>query len=539
MIKVFDSVKENEKVLQEKYSLSENLMIENAAAALEKAIDEYVTDNQIDFINTEKNCVLIVTGCGNNGADGFVLARKIFEKYNVVVFQAAPPKSPDCVAAAKTAETLGVELLSHGKKELKHSAAYKLRCLQSVVRKAFVIVDCIYGTGFHGSVEGEAKAVIEVLNASGAYKIACDVPSGLYFKADKTVTMGAYKSVLLQDKAKDCVGEIVVANIGVSKKIFESCIGDGGGSGTLVRGVSDKGSHSIRYNNSGTRNTSFSNEIYLLEKSDMRLPVRKNQFVNKGSFGHTVIAMGNKRGAAIIASKASFAFGSGLVSILQTQKNEQDGYFEMPPEIMFTETIPEKATAVVVGPGLGLNETSGSNDEVIISLEKILKFAKDKNCALVFDADFFNYVKLESVLKSLSKNKVVLTPHPKEFQKILHSTGFGDFSVDEIIDNRVELAKNFCKKFANIVLVLKGANTIICCNEKVYVSTEGRSCLSKGGSGDVLSGLIGSLLAQGYSALDAALSGVLAQGIASQQIESSFSMSPFDLIDKIKKIENS
>jgi ADP-dependent NAD(P)H-hydrate dehydratase / NAD(P)H-hydrate epimerase len=256
-------------------------------------------------------------------------------------------------------------------------------------------------------------------------------------------------------------------------------------------------------------------DIFLLEKKDMVLPFRDNKNSHKGSFGHLNIFAGDKIGASIIASKAAFSFGAGLVTIINS--NEQN----IPSYIMQNEDISKNCTAIAIGMGLGKIDDK--------SLEDILKL----NLPKVFDADIF-YNPL--ILKYLDEN-VVLTPHPKEFISLLKLTKIANISIEELQNSRFLYLQKFCEKYPKITLLLKGANVLIAKDKKIYINSYGTQSLSKGGSGDVLSGLIASLLAQGYNPLNAAIFGSLAHTLAAKKYKkNNYSLNPNDLIKKVKKL---
>jgi hydroxyethylthiazole kinase-like uncharacterized protein yjeF len=142
----------------------------------------------------------------------------------------------------------------------------------------------------------------------------------------------------------------------------------------------------------------------------------------------------------------------------------------------------------------------------------------------------------ELIVEVLDK-EVVLTPHPKEFVSLLKLTNIADISVEELQNNRFLYVEKFSKKYPKVVLLLKGANVIIAQNEKLYVNSFGSAVLSKGGSGDVLSGLVGSLLAQGYSSLDATITASLAHTLAARNYKkNNYSLIPSDLVEEIRKL---
>ena len=154
---------------------------------------------------------------------------------------------------------------------------------------------------------------------------------------------------------------------------------------------------------------------------------------------------------------------------------------------------------------------------------------------MVIDADIFYYAELKKILPKLSS--AVLTPHPKEFSSLLNIAGLENLSIEEIQKKRFISALSFSKKFPKLVLVLKGANTLIAHNGKIFINTLGSPSLSKAGSGDVLTGLICSLLAQGYKPLDAAITGSLAHSLASQNAGASYSLTASKLIKNLEKLE--
>jgi len=466
MRKVFDEVYTLDKRCYEEFGLSEDILMENAAQALARVIKREVKRG-------EK--VLIVSGAGNNGADGVTLSRILHLDYDVYLFMPMGAKSQMCQLQLQRAKSVGVKIVSK-------------------IKKSDVIVDALFGSGLNKPLSDEAVEIIKKLNKKEAYKIACDIPSGIdtkgnpspiAFKADVTVSMGAYKRALFGDNAKDYVGEIEVADLGVSKEVYE---GD--------------------------------SDLFLLEKKDMKLPVRDKKSSNKGDFGHTVFLCGDKPGASVIASSAAFAFGSGLCTLI-TNKN-----INLPHDIMSSFSIPKNCTSFCFGMGLGKEY-----DE-----ETLFEVVENENIPMVLDADIFRDRAIAEILQN--RKNMVLTPHPKEFSSLLKMVGLGDFEVDEIQKMRFELVREFTVKFKDIVLLLKGSNTLIAQNGKVYINTFGTNALSKGGSGDVLSGLIGALLSQKYSLLDAAISASLAHAIASREYQkANYSLTPFELIENIKCLQ--
>jgi len=492
MYKLYESVKQLEQNASLKYGLTERIMIENAAAALEQEIRTH--------LETNDGQVLILCGSGNNGADGYALARRITGEISVSVYCAAEPESPGCIQLHADAVSAGVSFIN-GESFAECVSSYR------------IIVDCIYGTGFHGTLDGGIVRLLQKVNSVPCFRIACDIPSGidrsgtiatlcldgpLAFNADVTVTMGARKTALYSDAAKDFCGSVRCAGIGISSALFE--IGQP--------------------------------DAWLLVPSDMKLPVRTRKSVHKGNFGHAVIMAGRKEGAAIIAGTAALNFGAGLVTLVDLFPDRRTA-FKIPPELMCGTELPENTTAVLLGSGLGRNDFRAAGIAAAW-------LSADKTAGLVLDADMFYFSGIMPMLDSFSEKcpeaRIVLTPHPKEFQSLMHLCALGDYSIQQPADNRLSFVKKFTKRFQHVVLVLKGADTVISCSNGMFVSTEGRPCLAKAGSGDVLAGLICALLAQGYSAEDAAVTAVLAHGCASQKAQSSYSMTPGKLIDAVSEL---
>ena len=261
-------------------------------------------------------------------------------------------------------------------------------------------------------------------------------------------------------------------------------------------------------------------DLRLLRESDLRLPTRVVQNVNKGSFGHVSVMMGEKPGAGIIAATAAFAFGAGLVTLVCPGRPVCCPY-----ELMDSPVPPAATNALALGMGLGVPPAG-----------VLAWFETHHDVACVFDADILKYKGIKELI--LRRKKVVLTPHPKEFATLLFLCGLGEYDVPYIAQHRFELVRRFCAAFPQAVLLLKGANCLIAQGVKVSVNTLGSPCLAKGGSGDVLAGLVAALLAQGYSAYDAAVSGSLAHALASRRVKCSYGMTPFELIEHVKELES-
>ena len=464
MQKLFDEVGFLDKRCYDEFGLSEDILMEHAANGMADFIRQ-------KFVKNSK--IIVVCGSGNNGADGITLARLLHGDYDVHMFFVKEPKSPMAILQNKRAHAIGIKVGIE-------------------LNECDVLVDAIVGTGFKGAFNYEAKAVMQTINRLDAYKIACDIPSGLKsngecdentFIADTSLTMGALKKSMFSDSAKEFVGDIKVLDLGVCRTVYET-----------------------------------SSQWKVLDLDAIELPYRNRKNTHKGSYGHLAIPCGSKHGASMMSGLSALKFGSGLVSLVSFEEP-----YNMPCSLMHSQMRPSNATALACGMGLGID----------YSPQELKEFL-DNSLPMIVDADIFN---MDILLEILKRENLVITPHPKEFVSLLHMTGIADVSIKELQDNRFKYSEEFCKKYPNVILLLKGANVIIGKDDVFFVNPHGTSALAKGGSGDVLSGLVGALLAQGYTALNAAINASLSHTKLVQNYKGAdFSLTPEDLIDGIKDL---
>ncbi len=421
--------------------------------------------------------VLIVCGSGNNGGDGLVLSRLLLTHgFHPIIFL------PNHMSSEVGASQLNI---------LKALGATFVNEIDSI-SKADIVVDCLFGSGLNRKLEHWAASLITKMNAIKGFKISCDIPSGIQkngeaetaFKADVTVTMGAAKLALFVDSVKDLVGDIVIKDLGIPTSAY-----------------------------------TVTSEYYLLERQDLKLPKRlgrKN--THKGSYGHLSVIMGNMHGAALMSAIAAIKFGAGLVTVVV-----KDSY-QVPPELMQSKKIPPNSNVAVLGMGLG-------DKYIHEELRNILEAR-----VAVIDADLFSDPFIVEILEN--KKDLVLTPHPKEFASLLSLLGYNNIDTETVQRKRFALAKEFSKNFPDVVLLLKGSNTIIAQNGVLHINNIGTSALAKGGSGDVLAGLIAALIAQGYDRLDATISASLAHCIGATNYKGNdFALTPVDLIEEVAKLD--
>ncbi|WRB96100.1 NAD(P)H-hydrate dehydratase [Helicobacter pylori] len=464
MLSVYEKVNALDKRAIEEWFLSEDILMENAAMALERAVLQNAS------LGAK---VIILCGSGDNGGDGYALARRLIGRFRVLVFEMKLAKSPMCQLQKERAKKVGVVIKIWEEKN------EDLEC--------DVLVDCVVGSAFKGGLEPFLD--FESLSQKARFKIACDIPSGIdskgrvdkgAFKADLTISMGAIKSCLLSDRAKDYVGELKVGHLGVFNPIYE-----------------------------------IPTDTFLLEKSDLKLPLRDKKNAHKGDYGHAHVLLGKHSGAGLLSALSALGFGSGVVSVQALECEITSN--NKPLELVFCENFPNLLSAFALGMGL---------ENIPKDFNKWLELAP-----CVLDAGVFYH---KEVLQALKK-EVVLTPHPKEFLSLLKLVGI-NISMLELLDNKLEIARDFSQKYPKVVLLLKGANTLIAHQGRTFINNLGSVALAKAGSGDVLAGLIVSLLSQNYTPLDAAINASLAHALASLEFKNNYALTPLDLIEKIKRL---
>jgi len=443
------------------------------------------------FPQIQDERVVIVAGKGNNGGDGFVVARHLFNRgCQPVVLLLASKKElkGDAALNAGIADKIGITI-----KEIMASRHWGAN--KRTLSKATVVVDAIFGTGLTSPARGLYANVIQDINKSKSFKVAVDIPSGLSsdtfaiigpcVKADLTVSLAAAKVAHVFPPAEDCVGELKIGDISVPPYLFED--------------------------------EKF--KLEMVEEERIRPYFkRRKKATHKGTYGHLLMLSGSvgKTGAAAMAGKAALKMGAGLVTagvpkscLPIVARSMMELMTEPLPETdkgtLAVEALPEilrlleEKDALMLGPGISTNE---STKELILSLLTRLRIP------VVLDADALNILASNSdVLKSLSKPAVV-TPHPGEFARLLK------LSIKEVLDRRLELVPRFAKKFG-VYVVLKGYKTLTATPEgKTFINPTGNPGMATAGSGDVLSGMIASMIIQEKNILDAILAAVYVHGLS-------------------------
>lgn len=460
------------------------VLMENAGRAVVREIRKTIPDLNRLRVN-------IFAGKGNNGGDGFVVARHLLNMgAEPTVFLVAGKEEVRGDAKINMDAYIACGGRVKELTERRHIQNFKLKFFHTSV-----VVDALLGTGITSAPRGFYNEVLDIMNSQGKLKVAVDIPSGVsadsgvipgnHFKADVTVTFGSPKVGLVTPPAREAVGRLVVADISIPRIVVDEspCA------------------------------------AYLLEEGDMssRLPSRAGD-AHKGSFGHLVIAAGSvgMGGAASLAGAGALRVGAGLVTAAVPEGIAVA--FEVGVREVMTRPLPQTDTgaialedgdefirfaegksAILIGPGLTTHESTKSFVRRVV--------AELGGAPMVIDADGLNCIGRESGIIKGRGAETVVCPHPGEMSRL---TGR---SIENIQADRIGAALDYAKN-TGAVVALKGAGTVIATPEgEVYVNPTGNHGLASGGTGDVLSGMIAGFLAQGASAKDAAILGVYIHGM--------------------------
>lgn len=442
-------------------------LMERAALCAFDEIDKYIEI---------QSTLYIFCGSGNNGGDGLVIARYAFlTGYTVRVFALKESDlcSPDYRVNAKRLEELGVEI------QVLTNADFH------IPPKTYV-VDALFGTGLNTPLKGLAAHVVEKINASGAKLFSIDLPSGVPADVDFVPETAVHAHLTLSFQLpKMCF----------LFPQFEPFVGDWK---CLDIGLSQKGLQDLESN------------VYFTEKQDIRLLLKPvSRFAHKGQLGHALLLTGSKgmMGAAVLAAKSALRSGLGLLTLCVPRIGETVVQTAVPEALCVSDvsdnalsSLPKslsKYSAIGIGPGIS---TRPETQEMLLNLLEIKDLPP-----LVLDADALTILAQhpESFAK-LPPNSII-TPHPKEFERL---------SGVSVGTQQWAAARDFARKW-KLIVVLKGRHSAVCLpNGEVHFNSTGNRGMAKGGSGDVLTGIVCSLLAQGYAAETAAKLGCYLHGLA-------------------------
>jgi ADP-dependent NAD(P)H-hydrate dehydratase / NAD(P)H-hydrate epimerase len=439
--------------------------------------------------------VAVLCGRGNNGGDGFVVARTLLQRgvdVSVFLMGSVAEVRGDARTNLEILGRLGLTVV-----EIADSQAWELHF--SEVSDCTLIVDAIFGTGLNAPVSGFLESVIADVNASGIPVVSIDLPSGLSadsadpigdsIEAGMTVTLAAPKLPLVLPPAETRAGDIVIADIGIPSDILETIEGP---------------------------------RVDLLTRASMReLIVPRTPDSHKGDYGRVLIVAGSrgKTGAAHLAAVGALRSGAGLVTVA-TPWSCQPVVAAMGPEYMTqalketdegldpegVERVLELARDVIaIGPGLG---------QAPSTREFIKRLVDRATMPLVIDADGLNAFGSDpDRLAGREGREVIITPHPGEMARLV------GMSTDEVQASRLEIARNFAVAH-HLYVVLKGHRTLIATpDEKVFINPTGNPGMATGGTGDVLTGMIAAWLAQLLDAEVACKLAVYLHGLAGDLAE--------------------
>lgn len=483
-------------------------LMENAGQACAAAIKKHFCISKQNPRN-----ILILCGKGKNGGDGFVIARKMWE-YGcdvTVLLACGEPKAHDSIEMFSLVEAAGINVIRYDN---------NLTLLKPYFDNADIIVEAIFGTGFTGSLNHSLSVLAQAANAAEARIVSIDVPAGAdcdtatvqgtVFKADMTIAISAYKPIHIMKPCSKYCGRTVIADIGITDDDYRN-----------IDSVT----------------------CFTLNAQDIKkmLPKRK-PVSNKGTYGHALCVCGSMRmtGAAYLAVTGALRCGAGLV----TAAFPQSAYAAIAPK--FTEPLllplesnfegtfafnamagvmeaSARATAVLLGCGIGFNKDT---------VRMVTNLIKELKKPVIIDADGINAISTNIDILKEAQAPVILTPHPGEMSRLCGKT------VAEIIANPIGIAHSFAKEYG-VTVVLKTANTVVCDGKRIYVNSTGNAGLARGGSGDLLAGMMVSFLAQSMTPFDAAVCAVYLHGLCADAVAEKTSMRgmlPTDVLNYLPEL---
>ena len=465
-------------------------LMEHAAQACVQVLE----DEKVDLSH-----VCVVCGSGNNGGDGFAIARILQNnRYSVETFCVGNPEH----YTEETQEQM------YRLQECGGKITYGMPQEDSYS----VVIDAVFGVGLSRKVEGRYRQVIEQMNRMGGTKFAVDIPSGLSattgcilgcaFKADYTVTFQLKKIGLELSQGRTMAGKVIVPDIGIST---DSICEDQ----EIVR--------------------TAGKDIYR-----KMLPDRPEDS-NKGTYGRLLVIAGSKgmAGAAYLNAHAAYMTGAGLVRIYTSSDNREILQTLLPEAIITTYEEYNKeellslltwADGVCIGSGLGMSRLSEKILKTVIEYVKV---------PCLIDADGLNLLaENKNYLNQMAERRFVITPHMKEMSRLTGTP------VEELKADRIQILKDFISRY-RITCVLKDSRTLIASEEKgIRMNLTGNSAMAKAGSGDVLAGVISGWMVQGKEAEDAAELGTYIHGLSGDLAKFEkgvYSVMARDLIEYISK----
>lgn len=479
---------------QEVFGIPSLVLIERAALA---AVEELERDGL-----TRGSRILLACGAGNNGADGLVMARLLHLKGHAVQILTVGSRTgatPENQKELEIAANYGVEIMTAEKflDQLQPHDHEKEGINDACLRSRYdVVVDAVFGVGLSRRIEGVYGQLITCLNELTGKKVAVDIPSGINadngsvlgvaFRADLTVTFSYEKIGMRLFPGQSYCGHIVCRSVGIDDRSFLAHTGRG-----RVPAMA------------------------ACTPEDLALIPARRPHTNKGSYGKVLVIAGsvNMAGAALFSARAAYLSGCGLVRILTPEENRTviqstlpeavlTTYHSKKPELDAAIAAMQWADVIVCGPGIGTTDAARRMVHAVL---------KNAAVPVIMDADALNIISEEPDILRRPHTDLVITPHLGEMARLQGVT------VSYIQDHLVESAEEFARTY-NLICVLKDARTITAVPyERTYVNLSGNNGMATGGSGDVLTGVIAGLIAQGAKPEQAAPLGVYIHGLAGDE----------------------
>lgn len=465
------------------------VLMENAALKVIKNI-------QLHKYNT----FCIVCTKGNNGGDGFAVARHLYvlgKKVDIFLVGGKERMSSDCKINYDILKNMGIKISKVDNLE-------DINDLRNSIERSQVTIDAIFGTGLSRSIEGIFDSVISIVNENSKYIISIDIPSGLdsntgnvlgnCIKANKTVSFQLYKRGFLNYGMDKITGKVIVEEIGIPEAAINK----------------------------------FHNNEFIMDESMIKENMEKrDKYSYKGDYGRVSVFAGSTgfTGAAYICTQGAVKSGAGLVTLC-CDKGIQGLLGTKLVEAMTLsfddkekiESLIGRSDAVAIGPGMGNNEATFK------ILEKVINNARGP---IVIDADGINVLKDRLDILNNKKVEIVLTPHLGEFSRI---TGL---NIDYIKEHKMEVSKKFAKE-NNVIVLLKGYNTIITNGDVTVINPTGNSSMASGGMGDCLTGMIASFIGQGYKPMTAACIAAFIHGYCGEELSKEmFCVNASNILDNL------
>ena len=504
------------------------VLMERASLAVAETVEQLIR-------NKETERILVIAESGNNGGDGVAAARILHQRGYRVELRLLRGISRETEAYLKQlalAEQAGVSF-SEGWVGWNESDEWEdAEKMLTELGSCRVIVDAIFGVGLTREVGGIQKEAVEAINearkrSEDLVVVSVDIPTGISsesgqvlgcaVRADVTVTFG-YEKIGMRF-AKDHCGEVQVREIGFFLPVGFLDISFGGG-----------------------------RTCYTYDPDDIKgkLP-RRSAEANKGSFGQVLVIAGSRdmSGAAYLAAEAAYRMGSGLVKVVTHETNRASLQQLLPEAVLLTYPEPvtseefgkaflaslSRASVVILGPGIGQSGTA------LWLVEAAMKLA---TCPVIADADALNLLSrhTEILEASAGVRPLILTPHMMEMARLVEKNPDpGREAVERLRENRLQIVEEMSEKYKAAV-VLKDACTVVAA-DNIYLNSSGNAAMAKGGSGDVLTGVIAGLIAQGVPWTDAARLGVYIHGRAGDAARDrlgDYSVLARDLIDALPEV---